>query len=234
MRRLFAVLLLAMVACAPAIAERRWLIQTDDNKIIGGTDDDNVEAPDAAFATLVADSVIRMADPPGADGVIQAGGFWDGTTYTPPAGLIPVIDPTTDAGMVQVAAHKMMDTFDAAIASLSARTRQAWPAAEHGEGYRGYPLADHRGGAHRLERHADGSAEGKVYGGMCASWPDGVNGDVGQYVDAMGTVRPVPYRLQREVELGGPGGGPVYAYRWRRCLHRIRGRHQRGRCAVIV
>ena len=183
MRRLFAVLLLAMVAVAPAIAERRWLIQTDDNKIIGGTDDDNVEAPDAAFATLVADSVIRMADPPGADGVIQAGGFWDGTTYTPPAGLIPVIDPTTDAGMVQVAAHKMMDTFDAAI-ELIRENPAAWPA-ENIAGYRGHPLADHRGGAHRLERHAHGSAEGKVYGGVRKlagrrerrRW---------QYVDAMG------------------------------------------------
>ena len=38
MKRLLAVLLvtvLAMVACAPAFAERRWLVQTSDNKIIG-------------------------------------------------------------------------------------------------------------------------------------------------------------------------------------------------------
>ena len=86
MRGIFVAALLVVLAVGPAFAERRWLVQTADNKIIGGTDDDNVEAPDAAFATLVLDSVIRMADPPGADGVIQAGGFWDGTTYTPPAG----------------------------------------------------------------------------------------------------------------------------------------------------
>ena len=183
MKRLLAVLLLAVLACAPAFAERRWLVQTADNKIIGGTDDDGVEAPDAAFATLVLDSVIRMADPPGADGVIQAGGFWDGTTYTPPAGLIPVIDPTTDAGMVQEAAHAMMSTFEAAISFIE-ENRQAWPAAEHRAGYRGHPLADHRGGAHRLEQHAHGSAAGEVHGRVC-KLADGVNGDVAQYVDAM-------------------------------------------------
>ena len=126
MRGIFVAALLVVLAVGPAFAERRWLVQTADNKIIGGTDDDNVEAPDAAFATLVLDSVIRMADPPGADGVIQAGGFWDGTTYTPPAGLIPVVDPTTDQGSVQEAAHEMMDVFDAALAFIQ-ENRAAWP-----------------------------------------------------------------------------------------------------------
>ena len=126
MRGIFVAALLVVLAVGPAFAERRWLVQTADNKIIGGTDDDNVEAPDAAFATLVLDSVIRMADPPGADGVIQAGGFWDGTTYTPPAGLIPVVDPTTDQGSVQEAAHTMMDVFDGAL-SLIFENRLAWP-----------------------------------------------------------------------------------------------------------
>ena len=183
MRRLFAVLLLAMVACAPAIAERRWLVQTDDNKIIGGTDDDNVEAPDAAFATLVADSVIRMADPPGADGVIQAGGFWDGTTYTPPAGLIPVIDPTTDAGMVQVAAHKMMDIFDGAI-ELMRENPAAWPAANISQAIEGIHwqiIAAARVGLNGVRT----AARRVKFMEECASWPDGVNGDVAQYVDAM-------------------------------------------------
>ena len=106
MKRLFAALLLVVLACAPAFAERRWLVQTSDGKILGATDDTEVAAPDPSFATLIAESVIRAADPPGADGVIQAGGTWDGTTYTPPPNLIPVIDPTTDAGMVQEAAAR--------------------------------------------------------------------------------------------------------------------------------
>ena len=66
MKRLLVILILAALTLAPAFAERRWLVQTSDGKIIGVTDDDNVEAPDAAFATLVAETVIRMADPPGA------------------------------------------------------------------------------------------------------------------------------------------------------------------------
>ena len=183
MKRLLAVLLLAVLACAPAFAERRWLVQTADNKIIGGTDDDGVEAPDAAFATLVLDSVIRMADPPGADGVIQAGGFWDGTTYTPPAGLLPVIDPTTDAGSVQVAAHAMMDVFEAAIA-LIRENEQAWPAANIAQAIEGIHwqiIAAARIGLNSTRT----AARRAKFMEECASWPDGVNGDVAQYVDAM-------------------------------------------------
>ena len=165
MKRLFAALLLVVLACAPAFAERRWLVQTSDGKILGATDDTEVAAPDPSFATLIAESVIRAADPPGADGVIQAGGTWDGTTYTPPPNLIPVIDPTTDAGMVQEAAHAMMDVFDAAI-SLIRENPQAWPALNRVAGARGDPLADHRGGPHRAEQHAHGRAAGEVHGGV--------------------------------------------------------------------
>ena len=183
MRRLLAVLLLAMLACAPAFAERRWLVQTADNKIIGGTDDDGVEAPDAAFATLVLDSVIRMADPPGADGVIQAGGFWDGTTYTPPAGLIPVIDPTTDQGSVQEAAHAMMSTFEAAISFIE-ENKQAWPAqniAQAIEGIHWQIIAAARVGLNSTRP----ASERVKFMEECASWPTGVSGDVALYVDAM-------------------------------------------------
>ena len=42
-----------------------------DNKIVGATDDE-VDAPDAVICNAVTESVIRAADPPGADGVIQA------------------------------------------------------------------------------------------------------------------------------------------------------------------
>ena len=187
MKRLLAVLLLAVLACAPAFAERRWLVQTSDGKILGATDDTEVAAPDPSFATLIAESVIRAADPPGADGVIQAGGTWDGTTYTPPPNLIPVIDPTTDAGMVQEAAHAMMDVFDAAI-SLIRENPQAWPALNRAkalEGIHWQIIAAARIGLNSTRT----AARRAKFMEECASWPDGVNGDVAQYVDAMGTAR---------------------------------------------
>ena len=122
-----------------------------------------VEAPDAAFATLSLDSVIRAADPPGADGVIQAGGFWDGTTYTPPANLIPVIDPTTDAGMVQEAAHAMMHTFEAAISFIQ-ENRQAWPGANMAQAIEGIHWQIIAAARVGLNSHADGGAAGEVHG----------------------------------------------------------------------
>ena len=134
MKRLLAVLLLAVLACAPAFAERRWFVQTADNKIVAATDDDDAATP--AGTTAVTDATIRAADPPGATGPINFGGFWDGTTYTAPAGLLPVIDPTTDAGMVQEAAHAMMHTFEAAISFIQ-ENRQAWPAANMAQAIEG-------------------------------------------------------------------------------------------------
>ena len=203
MKRLLAVLLLAMVACAPAFAERRWLVQTSDNKIIGLTDDDDVEAPDAAFATLIAESVIRMADPPGATGDIMAEGIWDGTTYTAPTGLIPVIDPTTDAGSVQEAAHTMLDTFDAAI-NFIRDNQAAWPAANMAQAIEGIHWQIIA--AARIGLNATRTAARRAkFMEECASWPMDVNGDVGQYVDAMGRRYGHCHRLQREVELGEPG-----------------------------
>ena len=58
------------------------------------------------------ESTIRAADPPGADGRIQSGGHWDGTTYTPPAGDEYFI-PSTN--IVAIAAHNMLDVFDAGL-----------------------------------------------------------------------------------------------------------------------
>ena len=182
MKRLLAVLLLAVLACAPAFAERRWFVQDADNKIVAATDDDDAATP--AGTTAVTDATIRAADPPGATGPINFGGFWDGTTYTAPAGLLPVIDPTTDAGMVQEAAHAMMHTFEAAISFIQ-ENRQAWPAqnmAQAIEGIHWQIIAAARVG---LNSHADGSAAGEVHGRV-RKLADGVNGDVAQYVDAMG------------------------------------------------
>ena len=61
------------------VPDRRWIVQTSDGKLIGFTDDQDVDPPDAAFATFVLESVIRAADPPGATGEILPLGTWDGT-----------------------------------------------------------------------------------------------------------------------------------------------------------
>ena len=87
---------------------RVYGVQDADDKLSGWMSEDETEtAPTGETAVL--ESVIRAADPPGADGRIQSGGHWDGTTYTPPVGdefFLP-FDPTTDAGTVKVAAHGM-------------------------------------------------------------------------------------------------------------------------------
>ena len=87
------------------VPDRRWIVQTSDGKLIGFTDDQDVDPPDAAFATFVLESVIRAADPPGATGEILPLGTWDGTDYTAPSGggIVVHIDPTSAIGGVQEA-----------------------------------------------------------------------------------------------------------------------------------
>ena len=58
-------------------------------------------------------------------GIIYQLGFWDGTTYTPPAGIITPFDPTSAGGDVKVAAHKAEDVFDNAL-ELIDDNENAW------------------------------------------------------------------------------------------------------------
>ena len=83
---------------------RRYWVQTSDSKITGLSDIDAVAVPDGHDAVL--ETVIRAADPPGADGRIQAGGKWDGVNYTPPSGsgVLEVYSTVTDVGMLKNAA----------------------------------------------------------------------------------------------------------------------------------
>ena len=170
-----------LFAALPATAERRWFVQDDDGRIVAMTDDDGAYTP--AGTTAVTDATIRAADPPGADGPINFFGTWDGTTYTAPPNLLPVIDPTTDQGMVQVAAHAMMSTFEAAIAFIS-ENRVAWRPATVAAALDGIhwqlvacsrvALSSTRTAARRVKFMEE-----------CASWPAGVSGDVVLFVDAM-------------------------------------------------
>ena len=94
---LFAVVLLAVSFAAEAqVPDRRWIVQTSDGKLIGFTDDQDVDPPDATFATFVLESVIRAVDPPGATGEILPLGTWISGVYTAPSGggIVVHIDPT--------------------------------------------------------------------------------------------------------------------------------------------
>ena len=77
--------LLAVAFAGDANAERTWFVQTADNKIVGFTDSGG-HVPVGTVAVL--ESVIREADPPGADGDILSQGTWIVTggvgVYTPP------------------------------------------------------------------------------------------------------------------------------------------------------
>ena len=127
---LFAVALLAVAFAAEAqVDDRRWIVQTSDGKLIGFTDDQDVDPPDAAFATFVLESVIRAADPPGATGEILPLGTWIAGVYTAPSGggIVEHIDPTTDQGSVQEKAHDAMDVLEEALAFIQ-ENRHVWRA----------------------------------------------------------------------------------------------------------
>ena len=132
------------------------------------------------------ESVIRAADPPGADGRIQSGGHWDGTTYTPPVGneyFLP-FDPTTDAGMVKDAAHDMMDVFDEGLAYI-ADNRMMWTddlITKAIEGIHWQMVNTARVALNATRTHA----RRQKFCEESASWPTGVNGNAREYVDAFG------------------------------------------------
>ena len=99
---------------------RRYFVQTSDSKIKGLSDIDTVAVPDGHTAVL--ETVIRVSDPPGADGRIQAGGKWDGAHYTPPegGGVLAPYDDSTDLGRRKIAATKLHDYLQNTTAGIHA------------------------------------------------------------------------------------------------------------------
>ena len=101
---------------------RRYWVQTSDSKITGLSDIDTVAVP--ADHTAVLETVIRVSDPPGADGRIQAGGKWDGAHYSAPEGdeFYQPYSTTTDVGMLKNAsklAHDQLQFWRAALLSVA-------------------------------------------------------------------------------------------------------------------
>ena len=165
------------------VPDRRWIVQTSDGKLIGFTDDQDVDPPDAAFATFVLESVIRAADPPGATGEILPLGTWIAGAYTAPSGggIVVHIDPTSDIGAVQEACSEMLDTFDVALA-LIADNAGAWPEAARARAETGiyWQTANSaRVALNSTRTHA----RRQKFCEESASWPDMTNGDPVDYVD---------------------------------------------------
>ena len=167
-----------------ADAARRWFVDDVSGVIVAFADDDGAHTPDGS--TPVLDATIRMADPPGPDGPIYQGGTWDGATYsyTPPAGATLRIDPSTARGAAQEACDDMLDVFDIALAFIDAN-RFAWlpdVIAKAEDGMHWQIVNSARVALNSTRTHA----RRQKFCEESASWPDGTNGDVLQYVDAMG------------------------------------------------
>ena len=176
------------------VPNRRWIVQTSDGKILGLTDDQDVDPPDPAFATFVLESVIRMADPPGATGDITPLGTWVVTggvgVYTAPSGggiIPPPYDPTSDSGMVKDAANDMMDVFDAAIAFIR-ENRAVWRPAAVAKAVTGIHwqiVNSARLALNSTRTHA----RRQKFLEESASWPAETNGNVVDYVDVFNADR---------------------------------------------
>ena len=110
-------------------------------------------------------------------------GTWDGTVYTAPSGggIVVQIDPTTDQGSVQEAAHDMMDVFDVALEFIL-ENRLAWPNQSIEKTTEAIYWMQVN--AARVALNATRTAANRVkFLEEAASWPAGLNGVVQQLVD---------------------------------------------------
>ena len=161
-----------------ALAVPRYLVEDSSSVIKGYTEDDTLVAPTGH--TAVAASLIEAAY----SGTIYQGGVWDGTTYTPPTGIATPIDGTTDAGSVQIAAHAMMDVLEQALDFIRVN-HHVWPVANSVNAREGIHWMMINGA--RMALGTRTAARRIKFMEEVASWPDGVNGNVREYVDAMQT-----------------------------------------------
>ena len=161
-----------------ALAVPRYLVEDSSSVVKAYTEDDTLVAP--AGHTSVDASVIEAAY----SGTIYQGGTWDGTTYTPPTGIATPIDDTTDQGSVQIAAHAMMDVLEEALDFIRVN-HHVWPVANSVNAREGIHWMMINGA--RVALGTRTAARRIKFMEEVASWPDGVNGNVREYVDAMST-----------------------------------------------
>ena len=174
-----AVLLWVSILLSTTIgAVPRYLVEDSSNVIKSYTEDDDLAAPPGH--TAVAASVIEAAY----TGTIYQGGTWDGTTYTPPDGIVTPLDTDTDLGALKQAAHDMLDTFEAGIGLIESNST-IWvqggaDSALDGIHYMAINAA-------RVALNSTRTiANRQKFLEEAGSWPTDANGDVVAYVDLFG------------------------------------------------
>ena len=177
MKNLLIAALFALASIGPAQAAVRYFVDDTSDILKTLVTDDTLTAP--AGETAVAKTTIETA----CGCSVYLGGTWDGTTYTPPAGITVAVDPTTDIGGVQEACSEMLDVFDVALAFIH-DNRAAWPEDARAKAETGISwqiINSARVALNATRTHA----RRQKFCEESASWPDATNGNVREYVDAI-------------------------------------------------
>ena len=178
MKRFFAVLVFGVfLHSGMALAVPRYLVEDSSNVIKAYTEDDSLIAPPGH--TAVDASVIEAAY----SGTIYQGGTWDGTTYTPPTGIVVPLDTSTAQGMVKESCLAMLDVFEQALDYIH-HNRLVWPDAARARAVEGihWQIINSARVALNATRTA---ARRQKFCEESASWPLNTNGNVVGYVDAI-------------------------------------------------
>ena len=156
-------------------------MEDSSNVIKAYTEDDALLAPPGH--TAVAVSVIEAVY----TGTIYQGGTWIVTggvgVYTPPVGIVEPIDSTTDIGGVQASCNAMLDVFEQALDYIHGN-RFAWPEDARAKAETGISwqiVNSARVALNATRTHA----RRQKFCEESASWPDGTNGNVREYLDAV-------------------------------------------------
>ena len=180
MKGLLLAALFVLACIGPADAAVRYFVDDTTDILKTLVTDDTLTAPTGE--TAVTKATIETA----CSCNIYLGGTWDGTDYTPPAGITIAIDPTTDAGSVQAAAHVMMDAFDGAL-SLIFENRLAWPQTFIENAVLGIHWMSVNGA--RVALNSTRTAANRVkFLEEAASFPAWATAGIPSYVDAMDSV----------------------------------------------
>ena len=151
-----------------------WFRDTSDNKLVAAADSELTPPTGHDF---ILKSTIEAVYA----GEIWQLGTWDGSTYVPPADIIVPYDQTTDSGMVQLAAHVMMDVFEAGLEFLE-NNRLAWQ--HDGVVKTQDAIQWQMVNAARVALNSTRTAANRVkFLEEAASWPTGFSGEVAQFAD---------------------------------------------------
>ena len=217
-QRLVVVLGLVVFLCSgQAHAVARYLVEDSSNVIKAYTEDDSLIAPPGH--TAVDASVIEAAY----SGTIYQGGTWDGTTYTPPTGIVVPLDTSTAQGMVKESCLAMLDVFDQALDYIHAN-RLVWPddaRAKAIDGIRWQIINSARVALNSTRTHA----RRQKFCEESASWPTLTNGNVREYVDAIAADR-YPDHPTKDWSWVDPEADPYTRVAVGHCKGSIYERHQ--------